>query len=732
MAEFSQVYGIINSENIDELKNILDSGFDINVSGGESTLLSAAVNTGNIEIVKLLIDAGADVNIQDEYGATALFFTNYETTKLLIAAGADVNIRDEHGATALFFANYETTKLLIDAGADVNIQNSEGRTALFADDIEIEILKLLIDAGADVNIQDSEGRTALFVDDIEIEILKLLIDAGANVNIQDEYGFTVIFSAAIKNDILKLLIDAGANVNIRDEYGATALFTDDIEIEILKLLIDAGADVNIQNSEGRTALFAAVRSARVDIIKLLIDSGADVNIQQQGNTALSYTDDYDVAKLLLDAGADVNAQDREGYTVLFHANYSIKKLLVEYGADVNIKAEDESTALFSAKNIADVKFLIDSGADVNIQDMHGETALFRADNNDIFNLLVSSGADVNIQDNEGKTLLFYRADNYRIALLLGSGADVNIQDKSGKSALYYFSKKGDFENVKLLLSKGASINFPIDQISDPKIKKYLINRKTLWKSTVREKLMTKMELMYDYRSQKVCDVFNVLNKEELVMVANLYNIDEKLSRFQICQKLKDILDGKIKGKEEALGTCNNVETGILQTDIKDIDPRSFFTFEQNGKIYCEEVEALYEQIFVHGITKNAFTNQPFSEDIKKRVKKHYNIYIKDRILEEEKPQESLSALYAKLHGFLYYPVTNTKFEDSGREDLKEFVSSLPIWVQGDSDLLEYKKNIIKGLIEYIENDQDVVVQPDGRRIKTSAVLVTQIWNEYYE
>jgi ankyrin repeat protein len=526
MTKLLEAYSAIKSQNLDALKNILDSGFDINVSGGESTLLSAAVNTGNIEIVKLLIDAGADVNIRDEYGATALFFTNYETTKLLIDAGADVNIRDEYGATALFFTNYEKTKLLIDAGADVNIQDSEGRTALFADDIEIEILKLLIDAGADVNIQDSEG-----------------------------------------------------------------------------------------------------------------------------------------------------------YTVLFHANYNIKKLLVEYGADVNIKAEDESTALFSAKNIADVKFLIDSGADVNIQDMHGETALFHADNNDIFNLLVSSGADVNIQDNEGKTLLFYRADNYRIALLLGSGADVNIQDKSGRTALYYFSKKGDFENVKLLLSKGASINFPIDQISDPKIKKYLINRKTLWKSTVREKLMTKMESTYNYRSEKVCDVFNVLNKEELVMVANLYNIDEKLSRFQICQKLKDILDGKIKGKEEALGTCNNVETGILQTDIKDIDPRSFFTFEQNGKIYCEEVEALYEQIFVHGITKNAFTNQPFSEAIKNRIEKHYQIYIKDRILEEEKPQESLSALYAKLHGFLYYPVTNTKFEDSGREDLKEFVSSLPIWAR---------------------------------------------------
>jgi ankyrin repeat protein len=608
MTKLLEAYSAIKSQNLDALKNILDSGFDINVSGGESTLLSAAVNTGNIEIVKLLIDAGADVNIRDEYGATALFFTNYETTKLLIDAGADVNIRDEYGATALFFTNYEKTKLLIDAGADVNIQDSEGRTALFADDIEIEILKLLIDAGADVNIQDSEGRTALFADDIEIEILKLLIDAGADVNIQDS----------------------------------------------------------------------------------------------------------------------------EGYTVLFHANYNIKKLLVEYGADVNIKAEDESTALFSAKNIADVKFLIDSGADVNIQDMHGETALFHADNNDIFNLLVSSGADVNIQDNEGKTLLFYRADNYRIALLLGSGADVNIQDKSGRTALYYFSKKGDFENVKLLLSKGASINFPIDQISDPKIKKYLINRKTLWKSTVREKLMTKMESTYNYRSEKVCDVFNVLDKEELFMVADLYGIDEKLSRFQICQKLKDILDGKIKGKEEALGTCNNVETGILQTDIKDIDPRSFFTFEQNGKIYCEEVEALYEQIFVHGITKNAFTNQPFSEAIKNRIEKHYQIYIKDRILEEEKPQESLSALYAKLHGFLYYPVTNTKFEDSGREDLKEFVSSLPIWVQGDSDLLEYKKNIIKGLIEYIENDQDVVVQPDGRRIKTSAVLVTQLWNEYYQ
>jgi ankyrin repeat protein len=507
---------------------------------------------------------------------------------------------------------------------------------------DISDLRNILETGVDINVPGG-GTTALSVavNTGNIDVVKLLLDYGANVNIQDINGFTVIFSAAIKNDILKLLITAGADVNIQDKYGKTALFFFE-NIDNLRLLIEAGAILDIQDNEGRTALFYA------DYI---------------GN--------------------------------------AIVELFIEYGADVNI------------------------------QDKYGKTALFFFENIDNIRLLIYVYAVLNIQDNEGRTALFY-TDYEKGSLLLYSGIDPNIQDNDGKTALYYFSKKANLPIVKMLVTKGAIINFPINEIFDPKTKAYLISRKTLWKRTVREKLMTKMESTYNYRSEKVCDVFNVLDKEELFMVADLYGIDEKLSRFQICQKLKDILDGKIKGKEEALGVCNNTETGILQTDIKDIDPRSFFTFEQNGKIYCEEVEALYEQIFTHGLAKNAFTNQPFSEDIKKRVKKHYNIYIKDKIYTEEKPQETLNALYAKLHGFLYYPVTNTKFEDSSREDLKQFVSTLPVQIQKDSDLLEYKKNIMKGLIDYIEDDQDAVVQPDGRRIKTSAVLVTQLWNDYYQ
>jgi len=536
---------------------------------------------------------------------------------------------------------------------------------------DISVLKNILETGVDINVPGG-FTTALSaaVNTGNIDVVKLLLDYGANVNIQDINGFTVIFSADIKNDILKLLITAGVDVNIQDKYGKTALFFFE-NINNLRLLIEAGAILDIQDNEGRTALFYA------DYI---------------GN--------------------------------------AIVELFIEYGADVNIQDKYGKTALFFFENIDNIRLLIYVYAVLNIQDNEGRTALFYADY-EKGSLLLYSGIDPNIQDNKGRTTLFY-TDYEKGSLLLYSGIDPNIQDNDGKTALYYFSKKANLPIVKMLISKGAIINFPINEIFDPKTKAYLINRKTLWKRTVREKLMTKMESTYNYRSEKVCDVFNVLDKEELFMVADLYGIDEKLSRFQICQKLKDILDGKIKGKEEALGTCNNVETGILQTDIKDIDPRSFFTFEQNGKIYCEEVEALYEQIFTHGLTKNAFTNQPFSEDIKKRVKKHYNIYIKDRIPEEEKPQETLTALYAKLHGFLYYPVTNTKFEDSSIEDLEEFVSSLPIRIQKNSNLLEYKKNIMKGLIDYIEDDQDAVVQPDGRRIKTSAVLVTQLWNDYYD
>lgn len=51
--------------------------------------------------------------------------------KLLIENGADVNLMNDFGDTALLWTNnFDTVKLLFDAGANINVANSVGDTAL--------------------------------------------------------------------------------------------------------------------------------------------------------------------------------------------------------------------------------------------------------------------------------------------------------------------------------------------------------------------------------------------------------------------------------------------------------------------------------------------------------------------------------------------------------------------------------------------------------------------------
>lgn len=143
------------------------------------TRLHRAVNDNNIEEVKQLLRDGADVNVTSAFGYSALMLAasrgRERIAGLLLEEGADPNIVRANGWTALMFAIRKAkgvgfglglANMLLDKGADPNLTNRNGWTALhLAADEELTlvsgVVSSLVRHGVDIEKQDFEGKTAV-------------------------------------------------------------------------------------------------------------------------------------------------------------------------------------------------------------------------------------------------------------------------------------------------------------------------------------------------------------------------------------------------------------------------------------------------------------------------------------------------------------------------------------------------------------------------------------------
>lgn len=186
--------------NLDEAKNLIQSGFDLEVRDEKGqTALMIIINSfeDSLEkyndIAKLLIRYGTEIDARDEQGLTALMYSAMNFPyhmPLLIESGANVNARSNKSFAVLMYACLNSAKIarpvefLISKGADVNAkENSNGETALmFATAARnVEAVLSLIRNGADVNIEARNGATALShaISNGYTEIKNILINSGA-------------------------------------------------------------------------------------------------------------------------------------------------------------------------------------------------------------------------------------------------------------------------------------------------------------------------------------------------------------------------------------------------------------------------------------------------------------------------------------------------------------------------------------------------------------------------
>ncbi|XP_063912691.1 ankyrin-3-like [Zophobas morio] len=281
-----------------------------------------------------------------------------------------------------------------------------------------------------------------------------------------------------------MLLECSASINIVDKDNNSLHYASQSRQgnpNITKLLIEKGIDVNLQNNNGMTALQVSCQSGNYENSLMLLECDALMNIRDnEDNNALHHAsklweDNRDLLKLLIKKGIHIDAQNKYGETVLqlacLKGDQEIVEMALEHNASVNISNEGLSNALHYASrswwnNRDIIKLLIKKGIEVNAQNENGTTSLQLACGNgdlEITKMLLEFGACINIVDKQNHTALNYASklstDNRSIIkLLIKKGINVSAESKNGTTALQFTCLNGVYENTKMLLDFGASVN----------------------------------------------------------------------------------------------------------------------------------------------------------------------------------------------------------------------------------------------------------------------------------
>ena len=237
-----QAHEIVLKGTPDDVKKLIQSGYDVNGVYLCNTLLNTAIKSMvkgpnaqfpnyAIEKVKILIEAGADVN---KVGCEQVL-SPLEWVAILPLQFVEA----EHD-------EIQALESLIKTGTDYcNLPNIISKPCKDITPSELISIKKSIH---EIYLKAKEKHNPLFLD-----MLEILINNKANIHQIDFAGQTVLHRAALT------------------PKGET--------LELMKYLILKGADVNAKDSNGNTPLFIAYAVNNNDAVNLLIASGADVSIK---------------------------------------------------------------------------------------------------------------------------------------------------------------------------------------------------------------------------------------------------------------------------------------------------------------------------------------------------------------------------------------------------------------------------------------------------------------------
>merc|ERR1712130_497879 len=217
---------------LEEVKDALQRGIDVNTGEKGRTGLMWAVRNNHNSVVELLLKTpNIDVNLKDDRGYCALHHAvwkkNNEALKLLLnVPSLDVNIVTNYDQTALYLAvkenNFEALKLLLShpslTAFTLNQKDKkDGATpvmlAVKCERLELRAL-FATDPRVDLDTTDREGRGLeqniwwYFCKKGDLEEVKDALQRGVNVNTKGEKGRTGLMEAVYNNhnSVVELLL----------------------------------------------------------------------------------------------------------------------------------------------------------------------------------------------------------------------------------------------------------------------------------------------------------------------------------------------------------------------------------------------------------------------------------------------------------------------------------------------------------------------------------------------
>lgn len=425
----------------------------------------------------------------------AIKYNSYDDVVNLVKKGANVNITDKDGATPLMWAVFKSdikmVEFLVSRGADVKkkgiIYLNELKTGYYGSLLCIASAEGKLDM-----VRYLHEECKIPIDDREINSEKST-DSGWTplqwacyqkepYGVSDFVTFDASKGAFDENNkkVVSYLISQKANVNFND-------YTDKNTPLILSLLSEKyaiadtllthDADFTLKNKDGNTALHIVANHSKWDIILSIIKKGGNMNVQDNsGYTPLMYClsdqnpDENQIAtlRMLYTAGADFYIKNKFGSDIYTLADSTKNEDIIKYIRNPSFdyalllvmeKQEEVYNYVKSKDYIPNQKYVLN----YSLMDI----AAMR-DLPDLIELLIAKGENVNSAGYNGISPLMNASMNNRtnaLKLLINKGADINYQiknqdndDYDGKTALH-FAVMNDNKNCAYeLLKNNANPN----------------------------------------------------------------------------------------------------------------------------------------------------------------------------------------------------------------------------------------------------------------------------------
>lgn len=321
-------------------------------------------------------------------------------------------------------------------------------------------------------------RIYMAIDRLNYEFFDDLVKRGINFNhrLDNVNHVTALMQIAQKQggsiqkkkEIINLLTSNGMDVNLTDKYGKTALFYS-IHSEVSELFINLGTELEKKDYEGNTAL---IKSRSWDHSKMLIKKGANINAQNRSGYSyamfVAKCLNIDHIKYLINHGANVLITDNNRKNLLMYSTKpEITEYLISLGLDVNSTDSSGKTALHHSisglpRKIENAEVLINHGSDINSKDWKNITPIMisvRFGSHKITKLLIEKGAEMDFEQMFIRFAKSNKFDEYLANYLFKQGIDVNYQDINGKTAIIHAVERGSRESVSI-------INFLIENGAD--------------------------------------------------------------------------------------------------------------------------------------------------------------------------------------------------------------------------------------------------------------------------